>query len=418
VQDQVAEYEPPEDDPPRDTRVKLVHKTVRTYLDRKGWAQLSPSTFSPEAIWLNVCVEVILGNTQTARCVSRYQRQRQILRNQPHTKSRGMRGHEPEKSADCNGKIGISMPSSPSILLHNAVSEIFYYARCLEQNRNLSSFPYISRVLCPEMMTSHASQVGGCSICWDANALLKIDSTLAFAALHGLRLYLQDVIARFGQQPDPDLGVRRSPHLPTSANVGEEVVVEHRARRGILYGAIRFATWHRESLQSEPGVDDHDVKLVRSVLEIDASIHDSDLIHAIQGSSTEVVETLANHLPPDQTTLSYHGCVESSEVRFDPDLPVGLLWVVAREAICDIPEKLDLFLDLGEEVDACWGENGTAMHAAFFREKYPLSFCSSNLSPSDYMFKVKRILLSKGSTVKRDLSFWKAVKMIPQNSSD
>ncbi|EXJ74809.1 uncharacterized protein A1O5_01505 [Cladophialophora psammophila CBS 110553] len=423
--------EEPVEVPFEEREVKLVHKTVRTYLEAKGWAQLSTSPFQPEAIWLKVCIATVLEDGHMARHVKLYRNRARL----------DWKGHcssllTESKSENCYWHYRRKSPKSDdSTDARDGVSvqDILYYARCLEQNRNISSWPLLNQVLCPEFLSLHGYGYGSES-CGSVgvNASNLPDSIVGLLVLYGLRLYLKDAF-RAGQTKEqarvtPGPAGRAEPVFATNLSSKGAAVTEPGLRKDLLYAAIGFAARHTTGMPGNLPNDGSDVSLIESVLDIDDSIHDSDIIHAMQGASAKVVEVLLNALPPDRTTFSYHDftSIEKGEAnrakpsrgawvcRFDPREPVGALWIAARESQCDTEAKFDLLLDREEAIDACWGRNGTAMHANFFRDQHLVPGSFHDGKPGDQVFRVKRMLLARGSKVKLDLDFWRFVKMVQE----
>ena len=112
------------DDPGR-LSVRLIHRTVKSYLDQKGWLlelQIDNDSFSPHALWLNICckyVQTVLG---------------------PST-SRSQYTDPCPANRHC-----ILKPSMRHSLIQYAFCSLFHHARFLEALNGESSYKYLSLV--------------------------------------------------------------------------------------------------------------------------------------------------------------------------------------------------------------------------------------------------------------------------------
>ena len=112
-------------DDPGGFSIRLIHRTVKSYLDQKGWLlelQIDNESFSPHALWLKICckhVQTILGPS-----TSRSQ----------YTDPRPANPHY------------ILKPSVRHSLIQYASYSLFYHARSLEVLNGESSYKYLSLV--------------------------------------------------------------------------------------------------------------------------------------------------------------------------------------------------------------------------------------------------------------------------------
>ena len=112
-------------DDPGEFSIRLIHRTVKSYLNQNGWLlelQINNDSFSPHALWLNICckhVQSILGPS-----MSRSQ----------YTDSRAAHPHD------------LLKPSVRHSLIQYALHSLFYHARFLEVVNGESSYKYLSLV--------------------------------------------------------------------------------------------------------------------------------------------------------------------------------------------------------------------------------------------------------------------------------
>jgi hypothetical protein len=102
---------------------------------------------------------------------------------------------------------------------------------------------------------------------------------------------------------------------------------------------------------------------LKTVLENDPEIRDAEILLAIQNASAGAMKLLFGDIPVERSTLVYDGLAQTMTNGFDPHTPKGWISVVAREAVQDIEAKLDFSIDQGDDIDARWDINESAMHA-------------------------------------------------------
>ncbi|KAK2785059.1 hypothetical protein FQN52_008781 [Onygenales sp. PD_12] len=411
------------------TLVKPIHKTVRTYLDRRGWTQLAgaqPGELNPEALWLNVCASVIGKVTfakQRALCASQ----------DPRHNSRNAYCSSHDCVARTRGKVTPDFWSNPGgdrlELLPYAICNFPSHARVLEQKREVSSYPILKPILCPELLDLHGNSellhgLGKSSpcpiaVCSSYFASLSIfhQNILHFAALHGLSLLFRDLLSQMASS-NPD--IRQPPVLtmatlismpPPALNSYSTIPssANHSFCGQYLRPALLFANQHKRGMRGNYIGDGFDEKIVRTVLECDPKIHDDELVTAIADASVGVVNVLFSTFAPSEPKTIKYVCRGNPKSNSLPSShPVGPIWVVAREAVQDIEAKFDYFLERGEDIDARWGINQSAMHAIFKRETWvPDHRRPYQTKPPDtYLFEVKRLLIAKGCTIKLDEIFF------------
>ena len=105
--------------------IRLIHRTVKSYLDQKGWlleSQINNKTLSPHALWLSICckhVQSILG---------------------PSTSRSQYTNPRPDSP------FHFIKPSVRHSLVYYASHSLFYHARFLEELQEESSYKHLSLV--------------------------------------------------------------------------------------------------------------------------------------------------------------------------------------------------------------------------------------------------------------------------------
>ncbi|KAF7509845.1 hypothetical protein GJ744_007356 [Endocarpon pusillum] len=209
---------------------------------------------------------------------------------------------------------------------------IFPYALTCEKQFGVSSYGYIRQFLSTSIAPSHQkfSSSGSSTSCRyvraDFSKHTSLEATLLFSACHGLALSVDQAIA----------------------DGADFNALGHDTLEMALYCA---------NFVQEDHEDPWFFKCVQKILERNVHVNDADFLYAMMHNPVEIVELLLDHRPAGKLRLRTNGYDE-----------VGPLYALAAEATMpDIKEKIDLFLDRGEDVNELCGPGGTALHAAILR---------------------------------------------------
>jgi hypothetical protein len=188
-------------------RVELIHKTALTFLERNQWLEFSGSNLAvstlPHTRWLDVIakyLDPVLKYTRSVELRSKVWHQDGMLQ---------WRRFWPQLR-------------TKFLLSGHATQYIFEYARNLETETDLSSFSFLSRVLCAELVELHWGLP--CIYCCNAQIdndigseeLPQIDPWTFATVLHGIQIHLPD---REGSSLG-SLPASSSPSSPASGHQG------------------------------------------------------------------------------------------------------------------------------------------------------------------------------------------------------
>jgi len=170
--------------------VKLIHKSVETYLSKKGWnalrGRIQENQVSHELLLLQLCVQYI----------------KSVLDHMGLQDITDLQVWNTEILEITFGrKIRTSMLSYP--FLQYAASSLFYHARALERQHSVSSYEYLYGSLTEQVIFTHyfvstttfPSKMCGACVKSDRMTLHSSSLQTLAAFLHGLALYCKDALA-------------------------------------------------------------------------------------------------------------------------------------------------------------------------------------------------------------------------------
>jgi len=169
--------------------VKLIHKSVETYLSKKGWnalqGRIQENQVSHELLLLQLCVQYI----------------KSVLDHMGLQDLTDLQVWNTEFKITFGRKIRTSMLSYP--FLQYAAISLFSHARALERQHSVSSYEYLYGSLTEQVIFTHyfvsttpfPSKM--CCACAKSNRMPLHSSSLQTLAafLHGLALYCKDALA-------------------------------------------------------------------------------------------------------------------------------------------------------------------------------------------------------------------------------
>jgi hypothetical protein len=405
--------------------VKLIHKTVRTYLERRGWKELSikEDDFNPEELWLKICVRRIAQDRRWwIDLESKQAQQNGKIQRYPFQEIRHVFPYPRDDDQAYFESALISTSNS-------AIRDVFFFAGMVEQKRGVSSYQILKSVMCYEVITLHHAA----SICGDILEHISkghvIDferNPLCFAISRGLKLYFADAMREISVQGRSTLG--RGPgftHTTRESGSYAEMAITGEI---CLRAALRFT---RNGNRNSPSAQLNYSKLIAINLELDSQlletvlshfspkISDSQLLHAIINASAGVLSKVLGLIPREKFTLNLIEHLVSQKTFGDTTTPVGFIWVLVFEDLLLSKPKLDLLLARGENINSRWGRNQTAMHALF--KGYGIDSESrfhnvtnwktgSNAGLGNIFVVLYQILASKGCDIVIDKGFFKEVK--------
>ncbi|KAL2062503.1 hypothetical protein VTL71DRAFT_6769 [Oculimacula yallundae] len=312
--------------------VKLSHKTVRTFLEKTLLKHDNQKMFNPYLMWLKVCVSVLKDSAYETRSLG-------SGRNYPDTMICFSCGSH-------TGLVNDKRTSSPA-LVDYAITYFASHAKDLEERRNQSSLPYLEHILSADLLRIH----GDLRLSDEPNALVR---QTMFALAHGLRLFFEDLVSKSPLTicPDGDKTDESTDCLNTNP---------------LLDCALGFTLIHHIITRGNSTEDGSDVKLIETVLDHFPAISDGNMIFSIGHCTVQVVKILLQRRGTTRRTVVYDP--SKADAPWDPQVLIGRLCAVALKATVDIEAKIDMCLELGDDIDEEWGLNMTAMHAAYLRDE-------------------------------------------------
>ena len=432
-----------------DPVVTLIHRSVQSFLDSKGWSQILRSAeeiaLQSENLWLRLCSEEFSSTATTTdytaapadgiiTTVNNMYRAEigihgEYVRDLGEVRRLLLPGHDPNILYGSTSFM--TEPDLEKFLDKRAVSLQQYaalflldHASTVERNANISSYPVIRASMTTSYLQSHAyhwSFLGSdkCRHCRFGYNLPNPAHPLHLAITHGLNLYVSEFLTRNEDRPLPETYIRRrrSASCFKSHYDGKSLdPVEFRSRHQRVE-LLEFAVFYAD-----------DPSMISSILRHQKLDVDAALVTALsEGKSIDVIQYLLQNKaasgsiilsPPN---LQYFDAFQDQPGDDDDDdfdyeddgdegsknsqistwnyphllaTPpnVGPLWVVARchnyKSFHHMEEAIDFFLSRGEDVNGICGPFGTALHAAASRPDPPNSF-----------MRLMTILLERGADI-------------------
>ncbi|KAM0796938.1 hypothetical protein BDR22DRAFT_936967 [Usnea florida] len=168
--------------------IRLIHRTVKSYLDQKGWLlelRIDNDSFTPHALWLHICCEHLQSVLGPSESRSKYT--------------------DPRADFPPNF-LKLSLRNS---LIQYACDNLFYHARFLEALNGESSYKYL-RLVSPSLwmyLRDKCRPLGAYEVCdldWGAIARKPDTQPWQIAIEQGLSLCSGDVIEKGLYTPQGD----------------------------------------------------------------------------------------------------------------------------------------------------------------------------------------------------------------------
>lgn len=346
--------------------VKIIHRSVQTYLDEGGWSTLlgdDECSTCRSLTWLKVCI---------AFC-----------------KQDKLRWTTPERlnwdpfvdpcvmCMEDNATAPLGTLAEFGLLKfvgHFLPQFAFDY----EVESGKSSWSLTHTVLTPlftHLHIQHSTELrtgSGC-ICRHFPYLTtpRLLSGPHLAVVHMLLGFVQDELKHnpvhplLNSAPETVLDTSEQPEMRSgSSYVGRglstSAVAVGRDRLSLLQTAVLCSTMHRGPRRSA---------LVSFLASVSPRLKDQDLLYAIQGASVADIKTLLLQFPPGplqlRSSIDFQGFGAGKARLAEPQF-FGPLWAVAlrNAADNDTVEILDVLLQRGENINGICGPYWTALHAA------------------------------------------------------
>lgn len=324
-----------EDDDPKGWNIKLIHRTVKSYLEREGWLlgwQIGNEYFaSPHAVWLYICCKCVQSMWGSSASRSQY-----------------------TKVSNSRSELILRSSLRHSLVKYASIY-LFDHARCMEQQYQASSYRYLGLVtptLWRYLRNGYRMQdyprPGHPSIDWKAVNEDSDSDPWQIVVEQGLALCCGDVFKR---------------NLYKPLGHGQDISLA-------LFLHERFSGDHL-FLQA---VD----QLVRLLIESGSIVSQRNILECLYVGTASTLKLLLDPWPKGPIRLNRENLFvrrrSSNDVRentYDGEA-VGPLWELAR--CCPDEDHFELMLDLllarGERLDQSCGPGGTMLHALPIRCRY------------------------------------------------
>ena len=407
--------------------IALVHRTVLSYLELKGWGETVEAPHEgmshPEMLWLRICV----GQTASSRNMMSHEDggENAFI---PISDSKSCEWYHSDNSDDSsnsednetsNDNIDSDAESSkthrdlsnrgtiPCLPTHSernnepGLSEIlttlqeyaalyvFDHARAVENDVELSSYPLINELRVTEYLYP---------LHWHLDAIMTDDrctcqelyprDSLQIAIAHGLGLYVSESLSRNRFADKIESSALRSRHYY------REVEWEHyhdscygaRPEETVWMSLLEYAVHYAGGSWKPSQWQFNMQRVLKAILEFYPLVDDRAMAVALHGGSPEVVRLLLSYRSPGKMsfTLSrrpsefwkvhdpFWYCFLDIDdwkviINLRPErLTYGALWIACRRAensAAKYCEVLDMLLERGEDINGLCSPFGTVLHS-------------------------------------------------------
>ena len=326
-----------DDTDPNGWTIKLIHRTVESYLVREGWLsgwRMGNEYFhSPNALWLYVCCKCVQTTWGSSALLA--SRQRHMGYSRPSFKS-------------------ILKPFNKHSLVKYASLNLFHHAKFIEQQsaNQASSYPYVSlvtpetwRYLRGNYRTRFLLPVNDLpEINWQAVDEVSDNQPWQIMVEQGLALCCRDL-------------------------------VENKLYKPLGHGQdISLALRNHVAMVDSQAVD----LLIRLLMKFGSIVNQRNILECLYIGTASSLESLLNAWPKGAIQLNRENLLlarpypreDNYDAREDAynGETVGPLWELARQyRFSEFGPMLDLLLKRGERLDQSCGPGGTMLHALIVR---------------------------------------------------
>ena len=358
--------------------INIIHRTVRTYLERGGWEHVlgraHEGTLHAEMLWLRVCARLFppslvrLPRGMNEEMIPK--RMNHILR--PKISSTFQTRDHTLQMPD-NKHLTVSGPATS--LRYYATLSMLDHARIVEKDLSLSSYAVLKSVLTDNFVCHHQWLGSGRSLkCGCYQDCPEPTHPLHLAIAHGLDGFVGEFLFHFSETTTRDslewddvfyLDFGETPHF--------NAYPSQYKRKPNRISLLEFALWHT-SKDYHSSISQ--MQIVTTLLERYSQVQDADMVYALRNSDPKLVQLLLAHWPDRDMVLDIdsmrHDYDFEDELDFEDvtdkyrqGVHTRPLWHIARRQYHDEyqdKELLDIFLKRGEDIHGQCGPVGTALH--------------------------------------------------------
>lgn len=339
-------------DRPEASSVRLIHKSVQTYLSKRGWGEIlgeQRALGSQHKLWLEICTDFLAG--------------KRVNWSVPQLKR--------------ENDVGEIVPCST--FYYYARTFLLQHAYRFEQETLSSSRPLIREALNDEFVHDHVrcsrrhinvtdEDMCGRITIYPPNFSDILCSDVHLAVCHRLFFYLEDASAHCPRSIDPGSLVETITILPSRPSYPDrretrETLSRIRPRASALAVALVCLNFERDWEKRWERS-----KLMLSLVPHTSRLEDDIMLFAIHGARKTEIGALLTLFPERplrlRSRLLLQGTVwfDYRGVTYEPSF--GPLWEIGgRSDIEETTEVLRLLLAEGEDINSLCGPLGTVLHS-------------------------------------------------------
>lgn len=386
--------------------VNVIHRTVRTYLERGGWesilGQAHEGTLHAEMLWLRVCARLfppsfvsLLPGMDKKLIPKRI--------NHHLTPKIPSTSQTLDHTSQMLDNKQLSVPDPATSLRNYAAVSMLDHAIIVEKDLGLSLYAVLKPVLTDSFLCHHwylgYIRHGACACFLD---LPQPKHPLHLAIAHGLDGFVGEFLFHFSEtttQDSPEwddvfyLDFGEAPHYETYSLYYKKIPNR--------ISLLEFALWHASKQYHN---SNSQIQIVTTLLESYSRVQDAEMVYVLQNSAPKIVKLLLAHWPDRDMVFDVNSMIHDydfeQEINFEgvadkyqQKAHTRPLWHIARRQYCDEyqnEELLDIFLKRGEDINGQCGPVGTALHGSLLHHKVSRGSCS---------FKLLKLLIEKGADV-------------------
>lgn len=349
--------------------INIIHRTVRTYLERGGWEHIlgraHAGTLHAEMLWLRACARsfppsfVDLPPKMDTEVIPK-----RIIDHLMPLQNPGSR------------QLIVSGPVTS--LRNYAAQAMLDHARGLEDDLGVSSYTALGPFLTDNFVCHHRYLGDRRRIMCTCFAYSpEATHPLHLAIAHGLDRFVGDFLFHFAEKTWQD-----SPEWNNVFYLEEPPHGEYKSSPyGIIGHRISLLEFAVQQASHTFYSDLSQLRIVNTLLERYSRIQDVEMIYALRICTPDLVQLFLKHWPNGDLVFNIEPTKHDPEFEslisllddaenYQQKCHTRPLWHIARrkfEYEDEIEELLDIFLKRGEDINGQCGPVGTALHGSLLR---------------------------------------------------
>ena len=330
--------------------VRLAHRTVKTYLDSKGWAEIlgkGLDLWFGDEIWLRACVKTITVTDKELLSILQWKCWERI---DYYRLLRGLR----ETGVSDGGGYQSHASQDRCALLAYAVVHMFDHASSFEDMCHKSSYYIMHPALTECYLNLH---MGSCSahgtcLCWWLQDCTQPPEPVFLATSHGLCYFVSDYLEKHASVPWRPLRKTRKHGFLSSFSRTPVTLAEVTKDYALGYACQQKAKRHIATLKVALRYD---------------QVTDEDVLRAIGRGTTPIVAMLLEPRQPGKILLASNWDIDI----YEPDRRehvrkhnFGPFCAIAnRYASQATEDMISFFISRGEDINERCGPSGGVLHS-------------------------------------------------------